>query len=501
MVKKRLAILGLVFALTGTTVFGHCYNPSVVYAEEGTEIDVKSIDGFKNYWSFDTYEGSNVTSDAGAVEATGVLKNGATIADSGSPVFGDALCLTGETGNAMDLSSYIDTAGKNTSFSMWYKCTANVTGDGGKSVVLVQHGHTGSDTGRTILSLETDGKYKAYLNGNDDAKSLSDVETNVWQHITVTFDQTNYKVYFYINGVSSGEIALGSDKKTGTLNLRLGAHKGNSNPMKGYIDEFYVFEKALDSDEAMAVYNEKISEYKALLDEKIEEAEELYSNMEAEVAKGGVLDEAQETAFEAIDSAIVGGNAVAENASVEEFENAIDAIETAITNLRNIYLNEVSCAGYSLILNGTIDLNFKMELEDEDAVALGQKGAYMNFTLDGKDYSKVFVAGLEKDEDTGFYEFKCGVPVKDMGKDVQAQMIVPGGDGTAERKGLVYTYSVKKYIDYTRENSDTEKLVALVEAMSDFGEYATAYFNKDYTLGTVYGTDAIAEITAADLSE
>ena len=51
MVKKRLAILGLAFALTGTTVFGHCYNPSVVYADEGTEteIDVKNISGFKNY--------------------------------------------------------------------------------------------------------------------------------------------------------------------------------------------------------------------------------------------------------------------------------------------------------------------------------------------------------------------------------------------------------------------------------------------------------------------
>ena len=37
MVKKRFAALGLVFALLATSVFGHCYNPDVVYAEEVTE--------------------------------------------------------------------------------------------------------------------------------------------------------------------------------------------------------------------------------------------------------------------------------------------------------------------------------------------------------------------------------------------------------------------------------------------------------------------------------
>ena len=501
MVKKRLAILGLVFALTGTTVFGHCYNPSVVYAEEGTEtdIDVKSISGFKNYWSFAKVDGNSVTSDAGE-EAVGELKGTATIGDSGSPVFGDALCLTGASGNAMDLSNYIDTGANNTSFSMWYKCTELSI-----SASLLQHGHTSSDNGRSILSIEPERYYKTYLNGKT-SLSTAQFEIGKWEHITVVFDQTegNRKVYFYVNGVQRGEIdnnpPTGTTIFSGDLNLRLGEHKYNTNPMKGYIDEFYVFEKALSSEEAAAVYNETISKAKALLDEKIAEAKELYNNMDAEVdteaAKGGVLDETQENAFEAIESAIASGEGVAENASVEEFENAINAIDTAITELRNIYQDGVALEGCSLILDGTIDLNFYMDLEDVDA--LKTAGAYMNFTLDGVNYSKVYLSEELLDGETNCYKFKYGVPVKDMGKAVQAQLIVPVGDA-AERKGLVYTYSVKEYINDTiSKNDGNADLRSLVQAMSDFGEYATAYFDKDYELGTVYGN--IGEITATDLS-
>ena len=331
MAKKRLAILGLVFALTGTTVFGHCYNPSVVYAEEGTEIDVKSIDGFKNYWSFDTYEGSNVTSDAGAVEATGVLKNGATIADSGSPVFGDALWLStangdnGTGGNHMWLENYINTGTRDeavsgTSFSMWYRLGENANLNGG-SMVLLQPENNGNYTGRTILSLETNRTYKTNLaqNGND-THTINAVDPNVWQHITVVFDNNTEqdKVYFYVNGTLDNAVNINYDNITNTvLNLRLGAHRTGGNSMCGYIDEFYVFEKALTAEEAKAVYNEKANELahyeecKTELAALITEADALCSDKEAEVAKGGVLDQAQEATFEAVESAIAGGNAVA----------------------------------------------------------------------------------------------------------------------------------------------------------------------------------------------
>ena len=57
---------------------------------------------------------------------------------------------------------------------------------------------------------------------------------------------------------------MGTSKVNKKLSLRLGAHKtaGNTDPhpMRGDVDEFYVYEKALTADEAKAIYEDKAAE-------------------------------------------------------------------------------------------------------------------------------------------------------------------------------------------------------------------------------------------------
>ena len=114
----------------------------------------------------------------------------------------------------------------------------------------------------------------------------------------------------------------------------------------------------------------------------------------------------------------------------------------------------------------------------------------MNFTLDGKECSKVYVKDAAYVNETDSYVFKCGVPVKNMDTEITAQIILSDG-----RKGSVYTYKVKDYADYIVGGNGgySEETIALVEAMSDFGDYASAYF-ADETVG------AIPEVTEAELT-
>ena len=94
------------------------------------------------------------------------------------------------------------------------------TNDANKATVLLQH----EGNGRSILTLQGDGKYNTFLNGQN-VTSKKSVAKGQWQHITVTFDQNAKKVKYYINGELDREQDLGNTVVNEKLALRLGAHK------------------------------------------------------------------------------------------------------------------------------------------------------------------------------------------------------------------------------------------------------------------------------------
>ena len=250
MIRKKVkfllsGILAAVLVVTAFPLSARAEEESTESGETSTEISYEALmSEAKDHWSFDT-----LASDTGSL-TEGVL-NGEhiEIADSGIPLFGNVLRFGEGSGSYMRLENYINTGEGNTSFSLWYKCDKQTLDD---TVVLLQH----EDPGRIILSLETSYKYQTFLNGTK-AASNADVLLGEWQHITVVFNQTDRKVYYYVNGNPVEEAALGSDYKGGNLTLRLGAHKSGGNQMHGDIDEFCVFDRALTAEEAKVLYEEK----------------------------------------------------------------------------------------------------------------------------------------------------------------------------------------------------------------------------------------------------
>lgn len=163
----------------------------------------------------------------------------------------------------------------------------------------------------------------------------------------------------------------------------------------------------------------------------------------------------------------------------------------------NSYEISEELKGYSLTLEGTIGVNFYMQL-GEDVLADSEKGAYMNFTLErktGNEYIKVPVNKATYDNDKECYVFKCGVPVKDMDIQIKGQIILSDG-----RTGSVYSCTVREYIEVIKTDEkykDQQKLISLVEKMSDFGNFATAYFAN----GAIEETTEMEAVTSTVLEK
>ena len=317
MIRKKMktlisGILAMVLAFTAI--------PLNVQAEEVNLALEENVSGIKDHWSFDS-----LTSDAGS-KSTGALSGNVSIVDSESPIFGKVLRFGAGTDNFMKLENYINTGANSTSFSMWYRYDTEITGDtAGKSAVLLQH----EGSGRSILTLKSNGQYHTYLNATD-VVSEGTVSKGDWQHITVVFDQTAKKVSYYINGELDSTKDLGSSVVNSMLNLRLGAHKNagstDPHPMRGDVDEFYVFEKALTAEEAKTIYEEKAAAlYKEKLAALLGEAEELYANggVDPSHALAVALNHAITEATEAKDK---------NNATLAELTTAYEALETAMQN-------------------------------------------------------------------------------------------------------------------------------------------------------------------------
>ena len=131
--------------------------------------------------------------------------------------------------------------------------------------------------------------------------------------------------------------------------------------------------------------------------------------------------------------------------------------------------------GYSLALDGSIGVNFYMELDKSVAE---DENAYMHFTFPNGKTEDVNVSQAEKKNVNGTecYVFKCNVAATEMTDTIKAQIKTSSGNGTE------YCYTVKEYADYlfahTADNKAYEDAEELVRAMLNYGAYAQKF--KEY---------------------
>ena len=133
---------------------------------------------------------------------------------------------------------------------------------------------------------------------------------------------------------------------------------------------------------------------------------------------------------------------------------------------------DAKLVGRSLTLNGSIDVNFYMELSDE---IINKPDTYMQFIMENGRTSKVMMnqATARKVGDKIYYGFSCPVYAKEMTDQVTAQLFV---DGTGRDE---YSYSVQAYAKELL-NSETiysKQTVDAVKAMLNYGAAAQQQFN------------------------
>ena len=149
-------------------------------------------------------------------------------------------------------------------------------------------------------------------------------------------------------------------------------------------------------------------------------------------------------------------------------------------------------AGYSVSLNGSIGVNFHMDLTQD---VLDDNEAYMLFTLPNGTTQKVMVSDAKAKESAviegkTYYIFTCNVAAKEMTDTIQAQLITSDGSKTQ-----VYEYSVREYADRILSGNYDAETQELVKAMLHYGAYSQEWF--DYNTTNL----ANAGLETLDLSE
>lgn len=146
---------------------------------------------------------------------------------------------------------------------------------------------------------------------------------------------------------------------------------------------------------------------------------------------------------------------------------------------------DVKLAGKSLTMNGSIDVNFYMDLSETIA---NDPDTYMEFKMENGRTSKVQMNQATKRTIDGklYYGFSCPVYAKEMADQVTAQFYVDG------KPGETYTYSIKQYAQNVLDGKVTcnQETLNVVKAMLNYGAAAQVQFN--------YKTDTLANASLSD---
>lgn len=162
--------------------------------------------------------------------------------------------------------------------------------------------------------------------------------------------------------------------------------------------------------------------------------------------------------------------------------------------------------GHSITLDGSIGVNFFVELTDE---LLASETAEIIFTIPNgskTDTQTLLVKDVIAESSNKvvigsktYYKFRCSISAKDMASTITAKLI----DG--EKKGKSYTYSVKEYADnllaHADDNEEYAKAAPLVESMLNYGAASQKYFGIENTAANASLIDAdkiLGDVTIPD---
>lgn len=174
---------------------------------------------------------------------------------------------------------------------------------------------------------------------------------------------------------------------------------------------------------------------------------------------------------------------------IDDQENILPAGDyssriSLITNRTIKPYTDVRFAGYSIVLNGEVGINFFMDLSKLSAEE--RQAGYMTVDITGKG-TVTDRADFDPDlRENGYYGFSCSI------SSIQLADTITATYHYGEDKTVTDTYSAIEYIKYIADHPDIygQSSVKLAKALADYGHYAQIYLSD--SRGWVIGTDYAA---------
>ena len=171
---------------------------------------------------------------------------------------------------------------------------------------------------------------------------------------------------------------------------------------------------------------------------------------------------------------------------------------TTVSSIADLDMEAVQLNGNSLSLNGSIGVNFYVNMKESVA-----EKAEFSYSVNGKSgTASVENGGLTYDNVEKCYKFTVLTVAKEMQdsitvtvKDKEGNPIPLYNHSLTKEYTEGYQYSVAHYLELAEQSGD-EKLTALVKATDDYGKYAQVYFNHNAE-GVAPDAAAIANVTAS----
>jgi hypothetical protein len=229
------------------TIYVYYGNSNATSLSSVANVFIREISGLVGAWDFDEGSGT-VAYDKSGYNRNAVLYGGATWA---SGRFGRAVSCDG-------VDDYIEIGGNisptsQITLAIW----AYVTGDNGASNQDLIRKSLSNGQGYHIRWRHGDNYVRFYLNINGVWYNIKDPTVNTsylngWHHFVGTYDGS--KMNFYVDNVLKGSLNVSGhityDSSTVTWLMKEGAGY-----LRGYVDNFFIFNRALTAEEVSDLYN------------------------------------------------------------------------------------------------------------------------------------------------------------------------------------------------------------------------------------------------------
>ena len=111
------------------------------------------------------------------------------------------------------------------------------------------------EAGSVHTMIRADCKLQFSVNGVGDLESAATIDSNKWTHIAVVYSSSGKACRFYLNGKLDSTVPVRRPVKTVLNDLQIGGWAGGERNYKGLMDDFRIYNRALEDSEIAGIFN------------------------------------------------------------------------------------------------------------------------------------------------------------------------------------------------------------------------------------------------------